>query len=114
MIFRISKVIKIGQLTVRQILITSLVSQVLVAVGLMGYFSWRNGRKTVEELALHLSREVTSHTQKHITNYLHTPATFLEINRVFANSRGLNIDSLESLKASFWHQTQINSYINPV
>jgi len=112
MIVQISKAIKAGKLTVRQILIASLISQVLVAVGLMGYFSWRNGRKTVEELALRLSREVTSHINKHIANYLDTPATFLEINRVFANSSGLNIDSIQSLKAIFWQQTQIHPYIN--
>lgn len=99
-------------LSLRQILIASLISQVLVAVGLTGYFSWKNGRKTVEALALHLSREVTSHTQKHVDDYLNTPTIFLEINRVFADFQRLNVDNLQDLHDTFWRQTQITPQIN--
>ena len=106
------RVIRAKKLSLRQILIASLMVQVLVAVGSIGYFSWLNGRKTIESLALRLSREVTSHTQKHIFNYLNTPSTFLRINRVLVNSNHLDIDNIEDLQTVFWHQTQINPQIN--
>lgn len=98
--------------SLRQILITSLMAQVLVAVGLTGYFSWKNGRKTVEALALRLSREVTSHTQKHVANYLNTPTTFLKLNQVLVNSQRLDLNDLQDLQTSFWQQTKIDSQIN--
>jgi len=107
-----NRTIRGNNLSLRQILIASLISQVLVAVGLTGYFSWKTGRKTVEALALRLSREVTFHTQKHVANYLNTPTTFLEINRVFANAQLLNIDNLKNLQDIFWQQTKINPEIN--
>ena len=107
-----NKAIRENNLSLRQILIASLISQVLVAVGLTGYFSWKNGRKTVESLALRLSREVTSHTQKHVANYLNTPTTFLKLNRVFADSQLLNINDLENLQDIFWQQTKINPEID--
>ena len=107
-----NRAIRANNLSLRQILIASLISQVLVAVGLTGYFSWKNGRKTVESLALRLSREVTSHTQKHVANYLNTPTTFLKINRVFVNSQRLNVDNLQNLQNIFWQQTKINPEIN--
>ncbi|MEO1669782.1 MAG: diguanylate cyclase [Cyanobacteria bacterium J06631_2] len=103
--------IRSNNLSLRQILIASLMTQVLVAVGLTGYFSWRNGQKTVEALALRLSREATSHTEKHVANYLDTPTTFLKLNRVLANSQRLNLSDLQDLQNSFW-QTQIEPQIN--
>ena len=107
-----NRAIRASNLSLRQILIASLVSQVLVAVGLTGYFSWKNGRKTVESLALRLSREITSHTQKQVANYLSTPTTFLKINRIFFDSQRLNVDNLQKLQDIFWQQTKINPEIN--
>ncbi|MEM6610760.1 MAG: diguanylate cyclase [Cyanobacteria bacterium P01_C01_bin.72] len=104
--------IRFPNLSLRQILIASLMTQVLVAVGLTGYFSWRNGQKTVEALALRLSREATSHTEKHVAHYLDTPTTFLKLNRVLASSQRLDLSDLQDLQDSFWQQTQINPQIN--
>ena len=101
-------------LSLRQILIASLISQVLVAVGLTSYFSWKNGRKTVEELALRLSREVAAHTQEHVADYLKIPTTFLNINRVFANLQHLDTNNSEELKDVFWQQAQIYPEVNTI
>lgn len=101
-------------LSLRQILILSLISQVLVAVGLTGYFSWKNGRQTVEKLALRLSREVTAHTQEHVADYLKIPTTFLKINRVFTDLQQLDTNNLAELKDVFWQQTQIYPEINTI
>lgn len=103
---------KAAPISLRKILVVSLISQVLVAVGLTSYFSWRNGQKTVEALALRLSREVASHTQKHVNNYLNTPTLFLKINRVFAESERLNLNSQQDLQDAFWLQTQIKPQID--
>lgn len=100
------------RLSFRQILIASLISQVCLVVGLTGYFSWKNGQKTVEALALRLSREVTLHTQQHVTDYLNISTTFLKINRIFADSKRLNIDNPQDLQDTFWQQAQINPHIN--
>ena len=99
-------------LSLRYILIISLISQVLVAVGLTSYFSWRNGQKTVEALALRLSREVASHTEQHVNNYLNTPTLFLKINRIFADSKRLNLDNQQDLQDAFWRQTQITPQVD--
>ncbi|WP_019507180.1 diguanylate cyclase [Pleurocapsa sp. PCC 7319] len=99
-------------LSIRQILIASLIFQVGVVVGLTGYFSWKNGQKTVEALALRLSREVTSHTQQHVADYLNIPLTFLKINQILAESNRLNLDDLQDLQDVFWQQAQITPQIN--
>ena len=109
-----TRAITAKNLSLRQILIASLISQVLVAVGLTGYFSWKNGRQTVEKLALRLSREVTAHTQEHVTDYLKIPTTFLNINRVFVELQQLDTNNTEELKDVFWQQAQIYPEINTI
>ena len=101
-------------LSLHHILIISFIAQVLVAVGLTSYFSWKNGQKTVEALALRLSREVTSHTQQHIHNYLKTPTSFLNINRIFADNQYLNLEQVENLQNIFWMQAQIDPQIDTI
>ncbi|MDJ0678705.1 MAG: diguanylate cyclase [Xenococcaceae cyanobacterium MO_167.B52] len=101
-------------LSLHHILIISFVSQVLIAVGLTSYFSWKNGQKTVEAMAMRLSREVTSHTQQHINDYLKIPTLFLKINRIFAQYKYLNIDNNQELRNVFWREAQIDPKIDTI
>ena len=101
-------------LSLHHILIISCIAQILVAVGLTSYFSWKNGQKTVESMALRLSREVTSHTQQHINHYLNTPTLFLKINSIFADYKHLNLDKIKDLQNIFWEQTQIHPQIHTI
>lgn len=109
-----TKAHRLRKLSLRQVLIASLIFQALVAVGLTSYLSWRNGRRTVEALALELSREVSSHTEQHIQNYLNTPTTFLKINRVFTNNWRIDVSNLQDLQNVFWQQVQINPEIKTI
>ena len=102
------------RISLYHVLIISFISQILVAVGLASYFSWKNGRKTVEALALRSSREITFYTKQHIDEYLDTPTSFLNINRIFANSKSLNLKDLDKLQPILWQQAQINPQIDTI
>lgn len=99
-------------LSLRPILIVSLILQIIIAVGLTGYFSWKNGQKTVRSLAMRLSREVTFHTEKHVENYIKIPNIFLQINQSFINSNDLDINDFINLERNFLLQTQLIPQIN--
>lgn len=101
-----------SRLSLRPILIVSLMAQIVLAVGLTGYFSWKNGQKTVRSLAMRLSREVTFHTEKHVANYLKIPTIFLQINKSFINSNDLDVNDFINLERNFLLQTQLISQIN--
>ena len=103
---------KIFRLSLHHILIISFISQVLIAVGLTSYFSLKNGRKTVEAMALRLSREVTSHTEQHINNYLDIPTLFLNINHIFADYKYFNVDNIKDLEKVLWLQSKIHPQID--
>lgn len=101
-------------LSLRPILIISLISQIILTVGLTGYFSWKNGQKTVQSLAMRLSREVTFHTEQHVENYINIPTIFLKINQAFVNSGNLNIKDFINLEHNFLLQSQLITQINTI
>ncbi len=81
--------------------------QILLAVGLTGWLSYRNGRQAVNTLAIRLSQEVSAHINKHVQNYLDTSQLFLEINAAAAETGQLAVDDFATLERYFWQQTQI-------
>jgi diguanylate cyclase (GGDEF)-like protein len=100
------------KLSLQPILIFSLILQIIFTVGLTGYFSWRNGQKTVKSLALHLSREITDRTKDCVNNFINIPTLFLEINQAFVKLDNLNLENFANLKKNFWLQTQLIPQVN--
>ena len=99
------------QLPLRLVLIVPFLLQIGVAVGLTGYFSWRNGQKTVEALALRLSQEVTAHIEKHVTDFTKTPSLFLDINEAAIQTGNLDLADYPAMAHYFWAQAQISDAV---
>ena len=95
------------KLPLRFVLIVPFIIQIIITVGLTGYFSWRNGQKTVESLAMRLSREVTSHIEEHVYQYTQIPSLFLKINHANIQTGNLDLNNLANLERNFWLQTQL-------
>ncbi len=62
-----------GKLSLRTVLIVPFIIQLIVAIGLVGYFSFRNGQQAVEDFISLLLSEVTDHVQIHINQHLQAP-----------------------------------------
>ena len=60
-------------LPLRMLLILVFVSQILGAVGLVGYLSFRNGQKAVNDLATQLRQEITARIERELRGYFETP-----------------------------------------
>lgn len=98
-------------ISLRSVLIIPLLLQIIAVVGLTGYFSWRNGQKTVESMAIRLSEEVTAHIEKHVDSYTNTPSLFLEVNQAAIETGNLDINDFERLSRYFWQQTQLSEAV---
>lgn len=92
-------------------LIVPFLLQIAAVVGLTGYCAWRNGQKTVEAMAIRLSKEVTAHIEKHVHNYTNTPDLFLQVNQAAIETGNLNLNDFESLTRYFWQQTQLSEAV---
>ncbi len=105
----------IGKLTdkipLRIMLIVPFVLQIVAVVALVGYFSWRNGQKTVNNFALQLSSQVTSRIARHLESYLNAPHLFLAINAASVRNGILDLEDFSTLQKHFWSEIQLSDAI---
>ncbi|MGP1384494.1 MAG: PAS domain S-box protein [Thainema sp.] len=92
-------------------LIVPFVLQIVAAVGLVGYISFRNGQQAVYNLSSQLRTEIVERIKQQLQSYIEIPHS---INRINGNSvfKG-DIDiSRATGEHQFWQQAKIFSYTN--
>lgn len=101
-----------GKLPLRTLLIVAFVGQLLVAVGLTGWLSFRNGQLAVSDLATQLRREITSRVYQHLKTYLAIPHLVNQVNADAIHLGLLNLDQVRTLDHYFWKQIQTFHSVN--
>ena len=94
-------------LSLRLLLIIPFVIQIFGAVGLVGYLSFRNGQKSVENLAGQLMLETGNRISERLKTYLETPHIVNQLNQDALDLGNLNLDNLRGMEQHFWRQSQI-------
>ena len=87
--------------TLRTVLIVPFVLQIFAAVGLVGYLSFKNGQKAVNEIADRLMAEVGSRVQQNLGTYLTVPHQVNQINAAAIELGTLNLQNLPILQRHF-------------
>lgn len=98
----------------RVILIVPFILQIMGAVGLVGYLSFKNGEKAVNDLGNRLTNETSSRIQTHVLSYLHQSNLILEVIFAGIQTGEVNVDNFPALSRYFWYmvaQNQVASYI---
>ncbi len=96
----------VTRVPLRRILIVLFATQVLLAVGLVGYFSFRNARGAVNEVAHQLRDEVTTRIEEQLREFLATPHIMNEVNADLIAQGVLDAGDAEALALHFWQQVQ--------
>ncbi|HEY9802404.1 MAG TPA: SpoIIE family protein phosphatase [Leptolyngbyaceae cyanobacterium] len=94
------------QFRLRTTLLTTFVLQIIVAVGLVGYLSFRNGQKAVNELANQLIQEVANRTTGHLNTYLQTPQLVNSLNVDAVRLGELDLQNLSAVEKHLFIQLQ--------
>ena len=76
---------RITNLSLQSILTLPFLLQIFITVGLVGYFSFRNGQQAVNQVATKLRHEVTFSVQQHLQNYIEKPCLIVEFNQKAAH-----------------------------
>ncbi|MEO1299117.1 MAG: HAMP domain-containing protein [Cyanobacteria bacterium J06636_16] len=76
--------------------------------------AFRNGQRTVNNLATQLRSEVTARVQQQLNTYLYTPHSVNSINVVDLSLNKLSLQNTAKLEAHFWHQAQLFPSISHV
>jgi signal transduction histidine kinase/CheY-like chemotaxis protein len=102
----------LDKLPLRTVLIVPFVLQIVVAVGLVGYLSFRNGQKAVNNLADRLMNEVSLRVQQNLQVYVATPHQINQSKLDAVKLGLLTMDDLSSWEKYLWRQVQLYPYIN--
>ena len=90
------------------VLLIPLIVQISVAVGVTGWLSFRNGQKSVNELASRLSLEVAARTKEHFQSFGDVSHLFLQMNSAAIASGNLDPEDFPNLERYLWNQTKLS------
>jgi two-component system sensor histidine kinase ChiS len=82
--------------------------QIVAAVGLVGYLSFRNGQKAINDLANQLLSEVNARIEEEVDHYLDKPRAVQAMNlrAIKIGTLNLNPENFERVGKMFWNQAQ--------
>lgn len=95
------------------VLIVPFVLQILATVSLVGYFSFKNGQETVNDLASQLRRELTNRIEGKLQTYTEIPHN---INRLNASTFTQGKIDVNAVRGQFplWQQIQIYPTVSDI
>lgn len=95
------------KLPLHLILVIPFVLQIVGAVGLVGYLSFKNGQQAVNDLANQLMGRVSNLVDNRLDTYLATPHQLNQINADAIKLGLLDLRNLQSAGHFFWKQMQV-------
>ncbi|UBF24564.1 PAS domain S-box protein [Kovacikia minuta CCNUW1] len=99
----------------RTMLVVPFVLQIVAAVSLVWWLSYRSGEKAVSNLTIQLRQEVSDRVSQHLDTYLATPLQINQMNLSAHRLGTLNLQNLDLLGQYFYHQMKLYKdvgYIN--
>jgi signal transduction histidine kinase/FixJ family two-component response regulator len=102
----LNSALKFKGVHLRLVLVLPFVLQIVAAVGLVGYLSFKNGQQAVDDLADRLMDQSSDLVSKHLDNYLETPQKINQINQDAIALKLLDLKDFKIAGHYFWKQVQ--------
>jgi signal transduction histidine kinase len=96
-----------GKLPLQNVLIFSVVLQIVAVLGIVGYLSWLNGQKTVNDLSVQLQNQISSRIYLQLENYLQISHKLNQVNANVIKQGLLKPSELAGLEGFFLKQMQV-------
>jgi signal transduction histidine kinase/DNA-binding response OmpR family regulator len=96
-----------GKVHIRAVLIVPFIFQIILAVGLTGYLSFRNGIDAVNDLATQLHTEITARIEQYLNTYLNIPSLVVNLNANSISNQQLDLNDLRSWLPYFFEQSKV-------
>jgi signal transduction histidine kinase len=93
-------------ISLQKLLLLTTISQVLGAVSLVGYLSFKNSQKAVEDLAEQLMSTTSYRVRHEIEDYLAVPLIINHLNVDAVKTGLLSLDDPQAIEARLWNQFQ--------
>jgi signal transduction histidine kinase/DNA-binding NarL/FixJ family response regulator len=96
-----------GKLSLRSLLIFPFLLQIFGAVSLVGYLSFKNGQRAVNDFAYQLMDRVSQQIDAHLDAYLAVPQQLNQLNADAIAAGQLDITNSKATEQHFWRQAKI-------
>ncbi|BAQ64081.1 ATP-binding protein [Geminocystis sp. NIES-3709] len=106
------KLPKSRKISLRLVLIIPFVLQIMGAVGLVGYLSFRSGESAVNKLANQLMNQTGNRIHDHLDNYLQNKQQAVAINYKAVQRGSLNIKDIETVRSHLWQQINLSTTLS--
>lgn len=93
-------------ISLRGLLLVPFILQIFAAVGVVGYWSFRNGQAAVNDLAQQLMSEVGQRIANRVDDYVSDAKRINDLNADAIQTELLDINDLSELQYRFWQQIQ--------
>lgn len=101
-----------GRVPLRIVLVVPFMLQILGTVGIVGYFSFRNGQRAVNDLASQLMSEIGNRVKQNLQVYVETPHLINKSKLNMIQMGYLNMRDVDAWEKFLWHRVQLYPYIN--
>lgn len=91
------------------VLVVPFILQIFVAVGLVGYLSFKNGQKAVNDVAIKLRQEMSDRINLQVLNYLERPYIAGQTIAAVAQENQLDLTDITKLERTLWHLISQNT-----
>jgi hypothetical protein len=91
-------------LPLRLVLVVPFVLQIFMAVGIVGYLSFRHGQRAVNDLAAQLMLETSQRVDQHLDSYLVSTHKLLETDFHIIQQKLIDPQDFTRLSRLFWQQ----------
>lgn len=95
------------QVPLRLLLVVPFILQIFAAVGLVGYLSFKNGQKAVNDLAEQLIDKASQQVDDHLDTYLALPQQLNQLNADAIAAGQINLDDPKTSEQYFWRQAKV-------
>ena len=95
------------RLPLRVILVVPFVLQIFTAVGLVGYLSFKNGQRAVNDLANQLVDKASQQVSDHLDSYVALPQELNRVNADAISAGQLNLSDPIASEHYFWRQAKV-------
>ncbi|MGL5082890.1 MAG: ATP-binding protein [Microcoleaceae cyanobacterium] len=101
-----------SKLPLRTALVLPFLIQIVGAVGLVGYLSYRSGQSVVNQLVIRLSQEASEQIENHIYSQLDRPITVLDVILSSIANNELDPTDFTQLRCSFYEKVRQPELVN--
>jgi len=98
----------------KTVLVAFFIIPIVASTTLVGWLSFRNGQKAIDDLATQLNQEISSRVQEEVLNYANKSQNTLTMTNAGLNSNNLKANDLAGLRRYFWeimHQGELERHL---